>query len=299
MHNIQQSKSVEHEVVVPASADEVYALLFDVESWPTMFPPSVHTEVIERDESAEHIRIWATANGSVKTWTSRRQFDPAGMRISFRQEVSAAPVAAMGGTWIVEPVGEHTARVRLQHDFRAVDDDPESLDWIEKAVDRNSTAELASLQRAFRTTTISFVDTVLVEGDARDVFDFLNEADRWPDRLPHVKKVALTEDDPGVQVLRMDTLAKDGSTHTTESIRVCFPGDRIIYKQTTLPEPLALHTGRWEITERSPGVLEVSSHHTIAMAEGYEDRADFARGALSTNSKATLAHAKAFAESRR
>ena len=48
------------------------------------------------------------------------------MRISFRQEVSSPPVASMGGTWIVEAITADESRVRLLHDFRAVDDDPES-----------------------------------------------------------------------------------------------------------------------------------------------------------------------------
>ncbi|MGW6935366.1 aromatase/cyclase [Lentzea sp. NPDC054927] len=296
MGSFQEYSMVEHEIVVPAAAKEVYALLADVESWPTMFPPSVHVEVLQRDERHERIRIWATANGAVKSWTSRRDLLAESLRISFRQEVSAAPVAAMGGTWIVEPRGEHESRVRLQHDFRAVDDDPKNLAWIEEAVERNSTAELASLQNALVRPTTSFVDTVRIIGSARDVYDFLNDADLWAERLPHVANVAVTEDAPGVQVLRMDTRAKDGSTHTTESVRVCFPHQRIVYKQTTLPEALSLHTGRWEIVEEVNGVVAVSSHHTIAMAEGHDDKLDFARSALSTNSLATLAHAKAHVE---
>jgi len=32
----------------------------------------------------------------------------------------------------------------------------------------------------------------------------------------------------------MDTVSPNGSAHTTKSYRVCFPHDRIVYKQTTL-----------------------------------------------------------------
>ena len=52
----------------------------------------------------------------------------------------------MGGTWIIEPAGEGASRVRLLHDYRAVDDDPEGLAWIDQAVDRNSRSELAALK---------------------------------------------------------------------------------------------------------------------------------------------------------
>jgi len=76
---------------------------------------------------------------------------------------------------------------------------------------------------------------VTIEGRAQDAYDFVNEAHLWKDRLPHVAQVELTEKTPGLQTLRMDTLTKDGSSHTTESVRVCFPHRQISYKQTTLP----------------------------------------------------------------
>ena len=136
----------------------------------------------------------------------------------------------MSGTWVIEPQGEQT-RLRLLHTYRAIDDDPQGLEWIEQAVDRNSKAELPSLKANVELATrtaelaLSFVDSVTVDGAAKDVYDFINDAGRWTERLPHVASVALTEDTPGLQVLRMDTLTKDGSSHTTESVRVYLARD--------------------------------------------------------------------------
>ncbi|WP_046729403.1 aromatase/cyclase [Streptomyces humi] len=306
------TREVEHEITVSAPAAAVYRLIADVVNWPRIFPPTIHVDRVEHTGAEERIRIWATARGQAKHWISRRTLDPDVLRISFRQEISAPPVAAMAGAWIIEPLGDHQARVRLTHDYRAVDDDPEGLAWIDEAVDRNSRSELAALRtnveaaHAAEDLTFSFTDSVTVTGAAKDLFDFVDEADRWAERLPHVASVRLTEDTPGLQTLEMDTRAKDGSTHTTKSYRVTFPHHRIAYKQVTLPALLTLHTGVWTFEETGDGTV-ASSQHTvslntdnIAAVLGPEatvaDARTYVHTALSTNSLATLGHAKAYAE---
>ena len=149
-----------------------------------------------------------------------------------------------------------------------------------------------------------------IDGAAKDVYDFINEAQLWTERLPHVAQVSLTEDSPGLQVLRMDTLTKDGSIHTTESFRVCFPHYRIVYKQTTLPALMTLHTGYWQFDESADGVTTATSQHTVILntenitgilgeEAGIPEAREFIRNALGNNSRATLGHAKAYAEARR
>ncbi|MFI6944578.1 aromatase/cyclase [Streptomyces sp. NPDC050422] len=308
-------REVEHEITVHAPAADVYRLIADVTNWPRIFPPSVYVDQVEQGGHEERIRIWATANGTAKNWVSRRTLDPDDLRITFRQEISAPPVAAMGGTWVIEPLAGDRSRVRLLHDYRAVDDNPDDLKWIDEAVDRNSGSELAALKENVERAThqaelsFSFEDTVRIDGDAKDVYDFLNEAGRWTDRLPHVTRVELTEDTPGLQTLEMDTLAKDGSAHTTKSIRVCFPDESIAYKQITLPALLQLHTGRWTLAAEGDATL-ATSQHTVTLNTanitailgadaGVAEAREFVRTALSTNSRATLGHAKDFAEGRR
>jgi aromatase len=308
------TREVEHEITIDAPAAAIYRMLADVVHWPRIFPPTIYVDREATGADQERIRIWATANGTPKTWTSRRTLDPRALRITFRQEVSAPPVATMGGAWIIEPLTEGRARVRLLHDYTAVDDDPHDLLWIERAVDKNSTSELAALKVNVEAAhacdtdelTFSFTDTVQIDGRAKDAFDFINEAQFWSERLPHVAVARLTEDTPGLQHLEMDTRAKDGSVHTTASYRVVLPDHRIVYKQVTLPALLTLHTGRWTFEENTRGTT-ASSQHTVTLntaniarvlgeqATVAQARA-YVREALSTNSRATLAHAKAFAE---
>jgi aromatase len=304
-------RETEHEINVAAPAGQVYALIADVDRWPTIFPPTVHAECVERDGNSEVIRLWATANGTAKSWTSRREHDPERMSVSFRQERSQHPVGGMGGQWVIEPVSATECRVRLLHDFFAASDDPADLDWVSQAVDRNSTSELQALKTSAELTgldqLITFDDTVTVDGSAEDVYDFLNEAQLWEQRLSHVARVLLEEETPGLQILEMDTSTKDGSVHTTRSVRVCKPHTTIVYKQVVLPALMTLHTGHWLIEELAGSGVSVTSRHTVKINTANIARVlgpdadvstaqEFVRKALSGNSTSTLRVAKAHAE---
>jgi aromatase len=309
-----QVHATEHEAQIDAPAAAVYSLIADVTCWPQVFGPTVHVEVVDTDGASERIRIWATANGEVKSWTSRRDLDAENLRISFRQEASQPPVGGMGGEWRVVPRSERTSTVLLTHDYSAVDDRAEDVAWIARAVDHNSTAELAALKTtaehvvSHADATLSFDDSVTIQGSAQDVYEFLRDAQRWPERLPHVARLDLREIPPDLQVMGMDTMTKDGSVHTTESIRLCLSPHTIVYKQTKVPGLMSAHTGRWVITEGADGVL-ATSHHTVVLnpdavpgilgpTATLPDACAFVRNALGGNSRATLGFAKAYAEDR-
>jgi aromatase len=306
----------EHQIRLQAPPEIAYRTIADVARWPYTFTPTIHAERLEGDDREELIRIWALANGEVKTWISRRQLDPVARRVEFRQEESQHPVAAMSGIWALKPLSARETLVTLTHDYQAVDDDPEAVRWIRDAVDSNSRAELDKLRQAVEGTQeqaellLSFEDSVDVDGTRADVYDFLNRAERWPERLPHVARLELREDTPGIQVMQMDTKAADGSVHSTRSIRVCFPESRIVYKQTTLPALMSAHVGEWRLTGRADGGLTVTAKHVVllkrsaiteVLGEGTTVRKarEFVQRALSGNSTTTLLHAKTYAEARR
>ncbi|WUS42750.1 aromatase/cyclase [Kitasatospora sp. NBC_01250] len=302
----------EHSVTIAAPAEVVYDLLADVTGWPSLFGPTVHAQRVSGGALQEQIRLWALANGEVRSWTSRRELDRDGLRIAFRQEVSQPPVASMGGEWRITPGAGGTCTVVLAHDFAAVGDDPDGLDWIEKAVERNSRAELAALQSGAESReqkpelVFTFDDSVTIDGPAEEVYAFIARCDLWPERLPHVSRLALTEAAPGLQVISMDTRAPDGTVHTTESVRVCFKADRIVYKQTRVPALLTAHTGEWFFQPTAEGA-RATSRHTVAINPGAvtellgeqastADARAYVRNALGSNSLATLRLAKAHVE---
>ncbi|MER6331217.1 aromatase/cyclase [Streptomyces sp. NPDC001034] len=300
-----------HETEVAAPAELVYALVADVTAWPRIFPPTVHAEVAERTGGQQRILIWATAGETVKHWTSRRILDPGALRVEFRQEVSQHPVASMGGAWEITATGDGTSRVVLAHDYTAVGGTPDNEAWIAAAVERNSTAELAALKANAESESaaglvLSFQDELAVHGQAKDLFDFVDQAGLWAERLPHVDRVALVEEAPGVQRLSMDTLTADGATHTTESVRLCFPHERIVYKQLKVPALMKVHTGAWTFTDTGDGAVITSAHTVVLNPDAVprvlgadatlSDARDFVRAALGRNSTTTMRHAKDYAE---
>ncbi|WP_156724673.1 aromatase/cyclase [Streptomyces apocyni] len=307
----------EHAITVAAPPAAVYDLVADVSGWPQVFGPTVHVEVLEEAPESggeQLLRIWAMANEQVRTWTSRRVLDPASHTITFRQVVSAAPVASMGGEWRIEEHDDGRTRVTLLHDYRAIDDDPAAEQLIEQAVDRNSRAELtalknaAELSRSREEVHFTFSDSETIAGAAGDVYAFLDRADLWPERLPHVARLDLTEDEQGIQHMDMDTRSPDGSTHNTTSVRVCFPDRQsIVYKQLRVPVAMSVHTGRWVIEPQQDGTVRATSWHTVVLdPEGVHtalgpqatlaEARDLVRKALGTNSSTTLRYAKEYAE---
>jgi aromatase len=308
----EQVHRTEHTITVAAPAEALYDIIADVSRWPALFKPTIHAIRVEGDDTEERIKLWATANGEVKSWTSRRTLDRDAKRVTFRQEISSPPVGSMGGEWIMKPQPNGDTIVVLLHDYTAVDDDPEKVAWIAKAVDRNSESELAGLKEtAERLNTydnleFSFEDSVTIAAPPSEVYDFIYLCGLWPQRLPHVASLDLKEEVPGIQLMAMNTKAPDGSTHTTESWRVCFPSDEIVYKQTVVPKLMTAHTGQWRFEEVPEGTRATSQHtvvinpDNIAAILGPEatvaDASAFVHKALSTNSTTTLRQAKGHAE---
>ncbi|OIK05995.1 aromatase/cyclase [Streptomyces monashensis] len=303
-----------HSVEVDAQAGVVYGLISDAVQWPLFFPPNVHVERLEFDGTNERLRMWALANGDVRSWISQRVQNPQERRIEFQQTRPQAPVETMFGTWIVEERPGGASLLTLLHDFTVAGDRPEDVAWVERACDTNSRAELGNLKRLAERWTrldeivLSFEDSVRVKGPAELVYDFLYRVGDWPELIPHVSRLDVTEDTPGVQVMSMDTLTADGSAHTTESVRICFPhAGRIVYKQTTTPALMEAHTGEWSVVPDETGVTVVSQHSVVLREEAVENvlgaGADIAvarryvREALGRNSTATLNLAKRHAES--
>ncbi|MDQ1128963.1 SRPBCC family protein [Microbacterium sp. SORGH_AS_0888] len=256
-----------HEIRVEARAERIYDFLSDVTRWADIFPPTIYAERVESSERQELIQIWATANGTVRTWRSRRTFEPEKLRITFAQTQSAAPVIEMSGTWEILAEGEGTSIVKLGHAFTAHTKD--DADFIDAAVDTNSQKELESLREFFAVPEAEYLhgrveEALPVSASADDAFEFLLRADRWAERIPHVVDATLTRFDTGGELLRLVTQAKDGSTHETASYRVVLSDSSIVYKQIETPGALVSHRGEWHVFAED-GQTFVKSVHEYAV----------------------------------
>jgi aromatase len=259
-----------HTIFIGAPPQAVYDLIADAGRWPYIFTPTVHVQRLYGTGTNERLRLWAVANGAVRSWVSERTMDPRELRIRFRQENPAAPVASMAGEWVFVPLPDNATSVVLLHKFRAVDDDPGNIALITQAVDRNSTAELAALKNIAELGKLtsklvySFANSMTIASEPGPVYDFLYHAREWPERLPHVSRLILDEAVPNVQTIEMDTDELDGSMRTARLVRVCFPYESIVYKQTDPPELMSAHVGRWRVYPVAAGV-RVTSHNTVTI----------------------------------
>jgi len=307
-----------HETDLSAPAALGYGLIADVTQWPLLFPPCLAARVLERSPGEERVRLWALAGGEVRTWTSVRQLDAERLRVGFRQDEPSPPVLAMSGSWSFVPAlrGAGHSRLTLAHEWE-VGGPAEVGDQIAVALDHNSRAEIDAVrswtERADPPEELlfSFSDQLPIKGEPHDVYTFLHRADRWPEYVPHVVGLNLRTDAEvlaGAEVQRMEmaTAAPDGTTHHSNSVRLCFPSTNIIYKQTTPPRGLLGHTGEWTIAPSDEGCVVTAGHRVAldpaalsAFAGPGHDLAQarrVVRQRLGGNSMRTLEQARSFVE---
>ncbi|HEY8979012.1 MAG TPA: SRPBCC family protein [Streptomyces sp.] len=293
-----------HETEIDAPPSTVYDLITDVALWPVIFRPTVHTRVLERTAQGDRFEIWATISGGrVNTWRSRRAFDPAERRVAFRQDHDNPLFGLMGGGWTCAPLPGGRTRVTLEHRFTPPPDQVDARQRIARELDANGAAELEALRvvstlpGGLEPWCLTFTESIELTGPAQAARDFVWDAGKWPERLPHVAGLDLAEQPGGIQDMTMRTSAPDGTVHTTRSLRVPLPDGTIVYKQTRPPRVLLGHSGRWEFRS---GTL--SSTHTVLLdpagvAEVYgpdvpaREAAQRVRAALAANSRTTMEHA--------
>ncbi|GAA1953625.1 aromatase/cyclase [Amycolatopsis minnesotensis] len=301
---------VVRETAVAAPASVVYGLVADVDRWTHLYPPAAHAEYLERGLDEDLVEQWSVVDEhTVRHWVVRRGLDPVRERtISFEHD-PAGPLAVRGD-WTFEPgIGDSTV-VRMRHVFADTGNRDEIAARMAESSERYLTCLRDSAERReeLEQIVISFEDPLFVSGSVKDVYEYLYEADKWPDRIPHVTRLVLEENTPGVQFFDMDTVSADGSRHTTRSVRICLPDDKIVYKQIRTPKMLEAHTGHWLFTETPEGVV-ASARHTatirpaivpevLGAGAGVPEARRYLRRVLCANSVSNLRLAKEFAEQR-
>lgn len=309
--------TISHKAVVNAPAQLAFDVIADVDGWAQYFGPGVHAELLEGEDGEQLIRRWALTGGpestDVRVWTSRRRLDREALRLTFEEVEPQAPVRHMRAVWSFDARGPESTAVELRHEFGVVDDDSEQVERISADLRAKGGAQLESLRDTvenwedLQERVISFEDPLFIGGSLEDVYEFLYAADKWPERVPHVSKLEMTEEVPGIQFFDMHTQTPDGREHTTRSVRVCLPGRKIVYKQIGLPALLDAHTGHWEFRQTPEGVIAIARHtatikpsalHILGEGTTVRDARKYLRRVLSTNSLQTLRHAQQFAEER-
>lgn len=303
----------EDEVRVAAPADVVRELVRDVTGWTQLHTSAVHAEILADDGEEQLIQHWEVADEhSVRTWKERRRQAADGSRISFTHEHPDAPFASLTGEWTFTEQNGKTL-VRLAHEFTVVDGAQDRAEELAARLHEGNRDFLKTLAYAAENREelgrliISFEDPLFIAGDIKDVYDYLWEADKWEERIPHIAKLDLEQPAPDVQFFDMETSTPDGSSHTTRSVRVAVEPKIVVYKQTRLPALLDGHTGHWKFTQTPEGVIAEARHtatikpsalHILGEGTTVQDARNYLRRVLSANSMSNLRLAKAYAEER-
>jgi C7-C12 aromatase (ARO/CYC) len=307
---------VEHNITAQAPAQLAYDLLVDVARWPQHFTPIVHTEH-EKVEGAGHetdlVTVWALRGAdTVRTWTSRRTLDPAGLRICFVNDPVPPGLDTAGGEWTFQSQDDGSTKITVRHEFTLAPGAPEdAVTRLTVEFANNSVRQLTELKAAAERADelaeliVDFTDPLFVCGSVDDAYEVLYAADKWPQRLPHVLDLTMTENVPNIQFFDMLTATPDGHQHTTRSVRVCLPPHKIVYKQISLPPLLSAHTGHWTFAAAPEGLVAAARHtatikpsalHLLGDGTTVADARRYLRRALGNNSMTNLRLAKRFAE---
>jgi C7-C12 aromatase (ARO/CYC) len=291
---------------VDAPPEVTFDLIRETERLPYLSRTILHTERDERSQQEDLVQIW-TVTDREEVWSriSRRRFNRAELRVDVIDEHADGRPAGVRGTWRLRPVSPDKVEVELSQEV----DDPGQAERFEAArLDMlNAIADAASRRAELADLVVDFADPLFVAGAAEDAYQILYEADKWPERLAHVSRIDMTETVRNVQFFDMDTSTPDGRSHTTRSVRLCFPPKKIVYKQIKLPALLDAHTGHWLFTPDRDGLIIEARHTAVIKPSALEilgpgttvtDARRYLRRVLSANSMTNLRLAKQFAEER-
>ncbi len=140
----QRIWTARHTVKVAASPKRLYQLIANVDNYPKLFEAVLAVEHLGYDGTNERVRFWGSFGEHRGSWVSLREVNPKRMRVRFRQERSSAPLASLGGLWMIVPKGSGS-EVVLDHYYRVVDDNILAAQRIELTIGRSATSMLDSL----------------------------------------------------------------------------------------------------------------------------------------------------------
>ena len=105
--------TISKSALVPYSAEEMYELVADVESYPRFLPWCAGTRVLERDDSGLVAEIDMAFGGIRKTFTTRNTHSPGRMDICLVH----GPFSRLEGSWRFAQVAELGSRISLDLEF--------------------------------------------------------------------------------------------------------------------------------------------------------------------------------------
>ena len=100
-------KTVQKSVLIWYTAQEMFALVTDVASYPQFLPWCDHSRVLEQGDSSMLAEVGIAFAGIKQTFTTRNQHVP-GRRVDLK--LVSGPFSNLYGSWTFTPVGDGTQR---------------------------------------------------------------------------------------------------------------------------------------------------------------------------------------------
>ena len=100
-------KTVQKSVLIWYTAQEMFALVTDVASYPQFLPWCDHSRVLEQGDSSMLAEVGIAFAGIKQTFTTRNQHVP-GRRVDLK--LVSGPFSNLDGSWTFTPVGDGTQR---------------------------------------------------------------------------------------------------------------------------------------------------------------------------------------------
>ena len=144
-----------HTVRVAAPPKRAFELVANVDRWPGLVGTLDTVEHLGFDGVCERVRF-VKQGGEL---TMVRELNPKRMQVRFRQVDCVAPVASMGGIWLVLPKGLGVM-VAIDHYYRVLDNSPVTAARVEVEIAEESTKMLTALRE-----TLEFDDIVASYSD--------------------------------------------------------------------------------------------------------------------------------------
>ncbi|MFJ3659048.1 SRPBCC family protein [Streptomyces sp. NPDC090119] len=255
-----------HRIEMAAPAGVVYGFIADAERWPLFFAPNVHVEPLDLNGNEQRLRMWTLNGDRIESWVTRRTLDPGARRIGFRRETGPETVTGMGGSWTVEQLPGGSSLLTLEREFSTTDHRTPATS-IGDANIRRHLADLKDVTERWSVLddlVVTLDDQMRVDAPAEFLYGFLYRSGAWSGGDRGDTGVRLTEDVPGVQLVRARTAdgVEGGGT-----VRLCFPGaGLIVYKLTDPPPLIAGQTGEWCL-EPDPAGVTVRARHQVVLSE--------------------------------
>lgn len=107
-------KTVSRSAIVPYSAEAMFNLVADIESYPGFLPWCSDTRILERDEDSVIASIGIDYKGVRQTFTTRNRFQPGKV---MEMHLVEGPFKVLRGYWRFTPLDETSCKVALDLEF--------------------------------------------------------------------------------------------------------------------------------------------------------------------------------------